>query len=63
LGRWKSEFDLNNVLRGREMVNVSGIDSEGNMRMIGVEEGTKEEIETVLKEKGWSVLAIWETEN
>lgn len=44
------------------MINVSGIDAEGNMRMIGVEQGTKEEIETVLKENGWSIFAIWETE-
>jgi hypothetical protein len=44
------------------MINVSGIDAEGNMKMIGVEQGTKEEIEAALKEKGWSVLAIWETE-
>lgn len=44
------------------MINVSGIDADGNMRMIGVEQGDKEEIETILKEKGWSILAIWETE-
>lgn len=44
------------------MINVSAIDAEGNMRMIGVEQGNKEEIEIVLKDKGWSILAIWETE-
>lgn len=44
------------------MINVSAIDAEGNMRMIGIEQGSKEEIEAILKDKGWSVLVIWETE-
>ena len=45
------------------MINVSGIDENGIMRMIGIKEGDMKEIETALKEKGWSILQIWKTED
>lgn len=45
------------------MINAVCIDAEGNMRGLGIQTGTKEEVESALKEAGWTIVQIYETDD